>query len=75
MYAIEGEKLENVQLLLRWGADVQKTNKDGNTFRVHLGIVSKKKEKKISKFSVSFIAAYLYRSVRQEAKPGSDSRT
>ena len=47
MHAIEGKKPQNVQLLLDCGADVEKTNKHGNTFRAHLAMISKKKEKKL----------------------------
>ena len=36
IYAIEWNKLENVKLLLDCGADVEKANKDGETFRVLL---------------------------------------
>ena len=37
MLAIEGRKLENVKLLLDCGAEVEKTNKRGNKFRVLSG--------------------------------------
>ena len=48
LYAVEGNKLENVKLLLECGADVEKGNNDGNTIRVLLGKHDFwKKEKKL----------------------------
>ena len=36
IYAIQGNKLENVKLLLECGADAEKADKIGKTFRVLL---------------------------------------
>ena len=45
MYATAGKKPENVKLLLDCGAEVEKKNIRGKTFRAHLKkLVSKKKE-------------------------------
>ena len=44
MYATVGKKLENVKLLLDCGAEVEKKNKRGNTFRALLGKYGKKRK-------------------------------
>ena len=77
MCAVDEYKRENVNLLLEWGADAERSNKDGKAFRALSGKYGfeNKKIKKFRDFAFLSLLLSATGEYHRRAKPGSDLKT